>query len=126
MNLYNCVVRVSGSLHNEVPRFGVTAPEVLMLQHLHGEDAVRNITHVGVSDEFDAAIRDRMIAFYGTGTIDSPRSGEALVRQVFGPKMQRLPDTLDGVKHLDDKPEIVLAPATIAGKVAKPVSLTTE
>lgn len=101
MNLYDVVVRVGGSLYNEVERFAITAPEVAMLRALHGEDSVRQIKHVGVSDEPDVTIRERMADFFGTGRVETSRSGPELVVKHFGPKTMRLPDRLDGVMHIN-------------------------
>jgi hypothetical protein len=101
MNLYDVIVRVGGSLSNEVERLAITAPEVAMLRALHGEDSVRQIKHVGVSDEPDATIRDRMADFFGTGRVETSRSGPELVKEHFGPKTMRLPDRVDGVEHIN-------------------------
>jgi hypothetical protein len=117
MNLYDVVVRVGGSLYNEVERLSITAPEVVMLQALHGDDSVLRIKHVGTSDETDSMIRDRMCDFFGTGRVETARSGPELMKQYFGPKSMPLPDHIDGVTHINPQ---------MAKEVAPIVSLTAE
>lgn len=45
MHFYDCRVRLNGSLLNEVPKIGIPAPEVIMLQAIHGEGSVVDIQH---------------------------------------------------------------------------------
>lgn len=111
MNLYNVIVRVGGSLYNEVERLNITAPEVVMLQTLHGDDSIRNITHVGQIEESNASIRERLADYYGTGRIETGRSGGSLVKSCFGPKTMPLPDRVDGVEHLAVSPGFASDPA---------------
>jgi hypothetical protein len=99
MKLYDCIVRIGGSLLNEVEKFNVTAPEIIMFQSLHGDDAVREIHPAGESRESDESIRDRMSAYFGTGMIESGRSGADLVRKTLGPKTMPLPKYLEGVEE---------------------------
>lgn len=47
MKLYTCKVRHGGSLHNEVLKNNVTAPEIRLLQHIHGHDAILDIYEMG-------------------------------------------------------------------------------
>jgi hypothetical protein len=101
MNLYDVIIRVGGSLYNEVEKHSVTAAEVIMLQALHGEDAVRVTKHAGTTDETNAAIRERMADFFGTGRVETGRSGPDLVIKHFGPKNMPLPDRLEGVMHIN-------------------------
>lgn len=101
MNLYDVIVRVGGSLYNEVERLSITTAEVVMLQALHGEDSVLRIKHIGMSNEPGAAIRDRMADYFGTGRVESGRSGPDLVAKYFGPKNMPLPDKLDGIEHIN-------------------------
>ena len=105
MNLYDVIIRVGGSLYNEVEKHSVTAAEVIMLQALHGEDAVRITKHVGTTDEPHAHIRERMADFFGTGHVETSRSGPELVKKHFGPKNMPLPDRLEGVMHIN--PQII-------------------
>lgn len=43
MQLYDCTVRHAGNLLHEIPRYGVTAPEIMILRTIHGGDAVVKI-----------------------------------------------------------------------------------
>lgn len=40
MTFYTCRVRLGGDRNNDVEKLGVPAPEVILLQVIHGEDAV--------------------------------------------------------------------------------------
>jgi hypothetical protein len=122
---YYCVVRVGGSLYNEVEKHGITAAEIIMLQSIHGEDAVRHIKEIGESDENDMSIRDRMANFYGTGHVETGRSGADLVRQFFGPKSMPLPKEVEGAEAASKE---TMAPAFVAKPniTGKPASLTAE
>lgn len=137
MNLYDVVVRIGGSLYNEVERFSITAPEVQMLQALHGEDAVRQIKHVGTSNETDISIRERMSDYFGTGRVESNRSGGDLVAKFFGPKTMPLPGRIEGVEHInpqvdkemsgDNVPSPPLNPGVVGKRPSpRPESLMTE
>lgn len=43
MQRYSCNVRPGGDLIHDVPKTGVSAAEVMILNHIHGEGAVVNI-----------------------------------------------------------------------------------
>lgn len=118
MEAYSCRVRLGGSLHNEVLKPHVSAADVLLLRHIHGEDAVTDIKHVGplelevpsFDDEkqretfvrkrpTDRELRAHLTAFYGTGEFDSSTSGSKMMQTVFGPPTVPLPKELDDVEH---------------------------
>lgn len=123
MNLYDVIVRVGGSVGNEVEKLAVTAAEVVMFQALHGDDSVRRIKHVGVSDEPDASIRGRMAAYFGTGRVETGYSGLDLVIKTFGPKTMPLPDRVDGVEIVPApraKPAVAYEEAFAPGGAAAP------
>lgn len=55
MQLANVTVRLGGSLLNTVPKIAVTPAEVLVLQHLHGADAVvdvRPISEAEIAEDY--------------------------------------------------------------------------
>lgn len=53
--LFDCKVRLAGSLINEVPKKGVTAPEIALLRFLHGgDDMVTDIKALPI----DAMVED--------------------------------------------------------------------
>ncbi|KKM02286.1 hypothetical protein LCGC14_1785970, partial [marine sediment metagenome] len=43
MRLYDCHVRLGGITSSEVPKHDITAAEILILRHLHGDDGVVRI-----------------------------------------------------------------------------------
>lgn len=47
MHTYNAIVRNNGELHNEVYKPNLTAPEILVLRKIHGNDAVVKIETSG-------------------------------------------------------------------------------
>lgn len=47
MQLANCLLSIGGDDGNTVPKFGVTAAEIPVLQRLHGEAAVKDIEPAG-------------------------------------------------------------------------------
>src|SRR3546814_20432366 len=69
MQLYRCKVRLKGSLLHEMPKIGVSAPEILILREIHqGDNApVVEITPMGSNKKpgVNAAERDRPNSTYG-------------------------------------------------------------
>lgn len=47
MHTYNAIIRLGGELHNEVAKKNLTAPELLVLRKIHGQDAVVKIEPSG-------------------------------------------------------------------------------
>lgn len=43
MDVFRCQVRLRGKVQNVVPKSEVTIPEIYVLRHLHGQDAVVDI-----------------------------------------------------------------------------------
>lgn len=107
--LYNVLVRLGGSRYNEVRKFGITAPEVMILGAIHGADSIDDVK--ALKDEFaitqvlDAAgnatsetrprtereERARLIhTFEG---FDETKRG--FVQRVFGPATIPLPRVLE-------------------------------
>lgn len=58
MQTYNAIVRLNAELTNEVPKQNLTAPEVLILRDIHGDDAVVNIVAAEDWDDVFVAIED--------------------------------------------------------------------
>jgi hypothetical protein len=65
MKLYDCQVRLAGDLNCEVPKQGVTAPEVLVLRSLHGDDAVVDLVASGDRKVKQTDERMRLGEIYG-------------------------------------------------------------
>lgn len=64
MKLYSGKIRLAGNLLNEVPRIGLTAPEIIILRHIHGADAVVNIQETGSDKRPHGEERDRLAQAY--------------------------------------------------------------
>lgn len=87
-NLYKAKVRCSGSLNNEVLKTELTAPEIALLQRIHGRDAVVDVVRVGaVKKRNDRSERHRLANTYPYGPSadgKSRLSGETFVDSVLG------------------------------------------
>ena len=112
MEIYNCKVLVGGSRENEVRKYAVPAPEVEVLRHIHGFDAVLEITHAGSSPIGDAQVRDMLALSYGPPSVDASRQGVKILRDVFGPPSAMLPQTVEGVPMLEKKKALPVAHVT--------------
>ena len=109
MQTYNAIVRLGGKLENEVQKNALTAPEVLILQKIHGKDSVIKIepvgeweNHFGVqkvktvspngqtveteeSFEYDDALeRDRLMRMYSGALVQSEEQPEDAMARLFG------------------------------------------
>lgn len=51
MHIYNATIRLNGKLDNEVLKSNLTAPEVLLLRKIHGDDAVVKVEDNGFWDD---------------------------------------------------------------------------
>ena len=91
MKTYDCHVRLGGKVTNEVQRLGVTAPEIIALRSIHGEDAVVRLKSLAVADDrrSHVAERDRLSRLYG----------DKVIEDLFGPNHQKLPIELDMVSE---------------------------
>jgi len=106
MQLYNCKVRLHGSLYNEVRKDNITAAEIAVLKIIHGQeggiDAVTDIEHTGRknSSMSDGALREYLNEEYAKGlaAIESVKS----LNGVFG-VMGALPKQVEGVEHVSLK-----------------------
>lgn len=99
MKLYNCKVRLHGDVRDEVRRRDVTAGEIRVLQQIHGDDAVLEITPTGAEamsllpmKETDFRTeeeeRDRLAHLYG----------EAATAKLFGAAPVAVGAELEGVQ----------------------------
>src|SRR3546814_3927087 len=75
MQLYRCKVLLKGSLLHEMPKIGVSAPEILILREIHQGDnePVVEITPMGSNKKpgVNAAERDRLNSTYGPKIVRS-------------------------------------------------------
>lgn len=70
MDVFSAIVKLrsgaaSGLFTGEVPKTDLSAAEVLLLQSMHGEDAVISIVKTGSDKRKTAAERDRLASVYG-------------------------------------------------------------
>lgn len=71
MKLYNCKVRLAGSIDNEVRKEGASAAEVILLRKVHGDDAVVNIVEAGQDNKLThEGMRDQLRRDYGEKLVD--------------------------------------------------------
>ena len=93
MHLYNCKVRLSGSLYNEVPKSQISAAEIIVLRTIHGSDAVADIVPAGESKMSSIQLRGELTLMYGKAlrTIEEVRS----INGIFGVAGE-LPEHLPG------------------------------
>jgi len=87
MQLYDATVRLQANPMHEVPKSGLTAPEVLLLQFVHGEDAVVRVRKGKMDKRSHEDERLRL----------STRYGDKRVADMFGPGHTKLPIKLDNV-----------------------------
>lgn len=126
MEKANCIVHKDGSLLHQVPKYNVTPAEILVLQHIHGRDAVTRVRRTqtaspGASHDEE---RDRLRRIY-----EVDESTRNIVDRIFGAYSQKLPtkfsqlesvnwedateEEVEVVKPLasmsDEKPSFILA-----------------
>jgi type IV secretory pathway VirB10-like protein len=106
LKLYNCRVRINGSLLNVIPRYAVTAAEIVLLRSLHSRsenanEPVIDVVEVGAVNRPDAVERQRLADTYSFGELNGPR----LVHQVFGPEGVPLPQEVADAAPLEPTEE---------------------
>lgn len=93
METASCMVRLNGDAMNEVPRYGVTAPEIILLRHIHrGNDAVYKVVKDGEKPVGSVTERLRLIRVY-------PRYAE-LLDKLFPGMAPQFPRTIAEVEAL--------------------------
>jgi hypothetical protein len=76
MQMYRCVVRLAGTVNNEVPKPSVSAPEIAVLRSMHGPDSVVRISKTVMDKRPHREERKRLILLYGAGKIEKLFPGE--------------------------------------------------
>ena len=64
MHTCNCLVSIGGDLNNKAAKTGVTVPELMLLQLIHGPSAVSDITITGNPRIAQLDERDRLARMY--------------------------------------------------------------
>ncbi len=92
MQLYDATVRLNGNPMQEVPKQDLTAPEVILLQKIHGgADAVVRISKRNMDKRSHNEERARLGALYG----------DQHVFGLFGPDHTKLPVKLENVEFVE-------------------------
>lgn len=128
MQLYEAKIRLGGSVQNEVRKSELTAPEIVVLRQIHGNDAVLEIKSMGrealdPTEDHPTALRtskrerERLEMLYA-GALKTIESIKHL-NGIFGVGLA-LPDTLEGVAHVA-QPE---AEKPVRRRVVKPEDVT--
>lgn len=95
MDLYKGKIRLSGDMRNEVRKYGLTAPEVILLQRIHGSDAVSELEKVGSRSVNHQNERQRLYIDYPTAINQDAK--KHYVEELFGPNHVDLPTSVPGV-----------------------------
>jgi hypothetical protein len=95
MDIYSGKIRLAGDMRNEVRRAGMTAPEVILLQRIHGPDAVLELEKMGSEKRNHQEERQRLYLDYPAAiNTDAKRH---YVEELFGPNHNDLPTSVPGV-----------------------------
>lgn len=87
MHILEGKVRLGGSLLHEVWKPEMTAPEVIVLRDIHGQDAIVDLEVLPAKKVEHAKERDRLGRLYG----------DARIERLFGPLHHPLPTEVPGV-----------------------------
>lgn len=132
MKLFDCVLRLEGSLLNQVPKTGITVAEIEVLRAIHGSDAVADIVPGTPANtkRTSAEERARLAEVYAspnllTGNQHAKR--KEMLTGLFGHERLPLPDDLadpaedEGNGGVEATEEVVVPKAPIKrAKLAEP------
>jgi hypothetical protein len=124
MQLANIVLRLGGSVLHTVPKDKVTPAEILVLQRIHGSDAVVDVRPAGEDkNRRHQAEFDRLTLRYDRASSFSSAPGEetkSIMQSLFPGAMKKLPMTLEeiGLGHMTSPVSIAAAEAHIAEPTA--------
>ncbi len=96
MHVFDATVRLQGAIGNEVSKYGLTVPEIVILRHIHGSDGVVKLEHVGVAEVDDAEERERLVFLYNDGLANLGDELKTSVEKIFGGDYNDLPQMLKG------------------------------
>lgn len=103
MQLYDCTVRLGGSMLNEVRKDGVTAAEIQVLRMIHsggdsGVEVVKDITPTKHVDRDDLTERARLEGLYGRAV--ASHENIRTLQAILGHSTAPLPQSVPGVDNL--------------------------
>jgi hypothetical protein len=96
MQLASLTLRIAGSLLHTTPMLDVTPAEILVLQSIHGSDAVTDVRYLRDERIQDAADYERLVLKYDKANAwaDSPgAASSSLMGRLFPGAMKKLPGT---------------------------------
>lgn len=100
MQICSATIRLAGSVQNTVFRSDLTPAEILVLQAIHGNDAVIDILPIEKVERSQNAEWDRLTSRYDrSGGPDTPDGKEdvSIVARLFPGAVKRLPVTLSEI-----------------------------
>ena len=101
MDYYSARIRLNGSVLNEVRKERLSAPEVVVMQYLHGVDSVLDVVKVDAKPIEHMAERERLIQEYERAL----RRQQISFIQIFGPSHVDLPVSVPGYSDPADADE---------------------
>lgn len=111
MQYYNATVRLAGSTMNEVQKT-LSAPEILVLQYIHGVDAVAHVQPVRHKQVSLRQEKDRLRGLYDQALVKREQS----IDTIFGPLgsvPERLPEDLIERFGIVDEDDVIEVAKTI-------------
>ncbi len=90
MRMYNCHVRLGNTTTSEVPKFGVSAAEIILLRHVHGAESVVKIEPKNRATASHSAMRADLRSKY-----ELSEHKRGMVDSLFGPPHMPLPENLN-------------------------------
>lgn len=121
MDLHTATVRLAGGLRMQLPKENLTAAEIVVLKHLHGQDGVVDVSRTRETKRQHRVEVERLRSTYGDKAVEACFPGAS--------SMTRLPKTLaeagliareeQNEELFDDEDDVDAAPTAPADVVAK-------
>lgn len=107
MDIYKGKLRLAGDMRNEVRKGDLTAPEVILLRKIHGDDAFVELEKTGSKKADHQAERQRLYLEYPAAV--NADAKKHFVEELFGPNHQDLPTSVPGVAISAHKGEVKIS-----------------
>lgn len=88
----NFLLALGGDIGNTVPKYGVTAGEIAVLQAIHGQDAVHELEPAGQVERSHRDELERLRGVYGNAT---DGQGQRVIDIVYPGRGARVVETID-------------------------------
>ena len=119
MQTLNCLLALGGDRATTVPKYGITPAEVVLLQRIHGDDAVFDVEPTAEIETSTAALREDLRARFPARKDDEA----ALFDRVF-PDHRSVPQTVADLglheEHFKVLSRVTAAPVPKADPAANP------